>query len=93
MDFEEIIKLVYHDRPVIVWTSINLLKPYIAKTWYNSKYGETIYWKNYNHAVVVIGYNDNEIIISDPINGKIRNMNRKKFIDVYNYMGKRTIYY
>lgn len=93
MDFNDIIKLVYNDRPVIVWTSINLINPFVSKKWIVPDTGETIYWKSYNHAVVVIGYNENEIIISDPINGKIRNMNRKKFIDVYNFMDKRAIYY
>ena len=93
MDFEDILKLVYNDRPVIVWTSISLIKPYVANKWTDPKTGEQIVWKRFNHAVVVIGYNDNEIIISDPINGKIRYMNRKKFIDVYNFMDKKVIYY
>ena len=93
MDFSSIIKLIKENRPVIVWTSINLKSPYIAATWTYKKTGEIITWRNYNHAVVVIGYTDNEIIISDPINGQIRYMNKQKFINVYNYMGKRALYY
>ena len=93
MDFDEILKLVYNDRPVVVWTSINLINPYIANKWIYKETGEQIVWKRFNHAVVVIGYNKDNIIISDPINGKIRYMNRTKFINVYNFMGKRAIYY
>lgn len=93
MEFDEVLKLVYNDRPVIVWTSINLYSPFVSKKWIVPETGETIYWKSYNHAVVVIGYNENEIIISDPINGKIRNMDRSRFINIYNFMDKRAIYY
>jgi len=93
MDFKEIIKLLRENRPVIVWTSINLQSPYIAATWRYKQTGEIITWKNFNHAVVVTGYTEDSIIISDPINGKIRYMNKQKFIDVYNYMGKKALYY
>ena len=93
MDFQEVIKLVKNNRPVIVWTSINSINPYISKSWIYKPTGETITWKNWNHAVVVIGYTENTIIISDPINGQIRNMNRQTFINIYNFMGKKALYY
>lgn len=93
MEFDTIIKLIKNNRPVIVWTSINLKTPYVHKTWIYKPTGEVITWKNYNHAVVVIGYTENTIIVSDPINGKIRSFDKEKFINVYNYMGKRAIYY
>lgn len=92
-DFNNIIKLVKNNRPVIVWTSINLANPYIFKTWIYKPTGEVITWKNYNHAVVVMGYTEDSVIVSDPINGKIRSFNKQKFINVYNYMGKKAIYY
>lgn len=93
MDFNNIIKLIKNNRPVIIWTSINLKNPYVYKSWIYQPTGEIITWKNYNHAVVVIGYTEDEIIVSDPINGKIKSFNKQKFINVYNYMGKRAIYY
>lgn len=93
MDFNSILKLVRNNRPVIVWTSINLRSPNIGKSWIYKPTGEVITWKRYNHAVVVIGYTENTVIISDPINGQKRSMNRQTFINVYNYMGKKAIYY
>jgi len=93
MDFRDVIKLIKNNRPVIVWTSIDLISPHIWNSWIYKPTGERIVWKNYNHAVVVIGYTENTIIISDPINGQIRSMDRNKFIDVYNYMGRKALYY
>lgn len=93
LEFNEIIKLLRKNRPVIVWTSIDLIKPFDSYSWIYEPTNEKITWKSYNHAVVVIGYTENTIIISDPITGTIRNMNRKNFINVYNSMGKKAIYY
>lgn len=93
MDFRDVIKLVKNNRPVVVWTSIDLRSPHVWNSWIYKPTGERITWKNYNHAVVVIGYTENTVIISDPINGQIRSMDRRKFIDVYNYMGRKALYY
>lgn len=93
MPFEEIVKLLYRDRPVIVWTSIDLDDPYVLLEWTYPPTGETITWKNYNHAVVVIGYTDDEIIVSDPIDGTVKAFDKAKFIEVYDFMGRRAIFY
>ena len=93
MDFNDVFGLIKSGRPVIVWTSIDLSDPYISGNWISDKTGETIYWKRYNHALVVIGYNDFEVIVSDPINGQIRHFDREKFIYVYDFMGRRALYY
>lgn len=93
MPFEEIVKLILRDRPVIVWTSIDLGDPYILMEWTYPPTCETIVWKNYNHAVVVIGYTDDSVIVSDPIDGSVRSFDRSRFIAVYDYMGRRAIYY
>ena len=93
MDFSQIINLIDNGRPVIVWTSIDLADPYVANSWISDRTGETIYWKRYNHAVVVIGYNEDSIVVSDPINGQIRYFDKQKFINVYDFMGRRALYY
>ena len=93
MDFNEIYNLITNNRPVIVWTSIDLKNSSIYKSWISDKTGEIINWKRYNHALVVIGYNESEIVVSDPINGQIRYFDKERFIYMYNYMGRRVIYY
>ncbi|MBR5227227.1 MAG: C39 family peptidase [Clostridia bacterium] len=93
MDFSEVLEIVKSNRPVIIWTSIGLKSPRIYKKWIYKETGEIITWKSYNHAVVVVGYSDGKIIVSDPIDGKIKYFDKDNFIYVYNYMGKKAIYY
>ena len=91
--FSEVLNLVKNNRPVVVWTSSGLAVPYISRTWTYKPTMEKISWKSHEHAVVVIGYNDNEIIISDPMGGSIKYQNRNTFESRYNYYGKKAIYY
>lgn len=91
--FSEVLALVKNGRPVLVWTSIDLAVPYISSSWIYKPTMETIYWKTREHAVVVFGYNDSEVIISDPVGGKIKYQNRSTFESRYNYYGKKVVYY
>lgn len=92
-EFNDVLKIISENRPVIVWTSMYLATPYISKTWTYKPTGELISWKANEHAVVVIGYNNNSIIISDPIGGQIKYQNRITFEQRYNYYGKKALYY
>ena len=56
----------------MVWTSMSLAVPYISQSWIYEPTGETIYWKANEHAVVIIGYTEDKVIISDPIDGKAK---------------------
>ena len=93
MAFEEVLDLVKNKRPVIVWTSMHLALPYISDSWIYKPTGETINWKAQEHAVVVVGYNDENVIISDPLTGTIRYQTRSTFESRYNYYGKMAVYY
>ena len=91
--FDEILKIVKSGRPVLTWTSIGLSTPYISTSWIYEPTGETIYWKSGEHAVVIIGYTTDKIIISDPIGGKIKYQSLSLFRERYNYFGKKALYY
>ena len=93
LDFNDMLNIVKDNRPVLVWTSINLVKPYISKSWTYKDTGEKIKWIAGEHAVVVIGYNDSQIIVSDPYTGTIRYFDKELFKSRYNYLGKRALYY
>lgn len=92
-DFDTILNIVKQGRPVMVWTSMNLIKPYISMTWTYKETGETIYWKANEHAVVIAGYTNDKVIISDPIGGKIKYQSRSIFKERYDYFGKKALYY
>lgn len=93
LDFSEILKLVESKHPVMVWTTINLSKPFISTTWIDYKTGDTIKWISGEHAVVIFEIEDEQVIISDPYTGTIRKLDKKLFETRYNYLGKRAIYY
>lgn len=91
-DFDEVLELVSEDRPVVVWATIGMVEPYISSTWTDYD-GEKVSWIANEHALVVIGYDENNIIVSDPYTGSIRYYNRNLFISRYNYLGKRAVWY
>ena len=93
LDFSEVLNLVESNHPVMVWTTINLSKPFISTTWIDYKTGDTIKWISGEHAVVIFDIEDNQVIISDPYTGTIRKLDKKLFESRYNYLGKRAIYY
>lgn len=93
MDFSKVLELIDQNRPVLVWNTIRLSAPYISTSWIYKPTGEVINWISGEHAVVVIGYNDYNIIVSDPYTGMIEYYDRTVFIDRYNYLGKRALYY
>lgn len=93
LDFSEVLNLVESNHPVMVWTTINLSKPFISTTWIDYKTGDTIKWISGEHAVVIFDIEDDQVIISDPYTGTIRKLDKKLFESRYNYLGKRAIYY
>ena len=93
MSLNEVLELVRQDKPVVVWNTMNLAVPYINQSWIYKPTGETIKWLTSLHALVVIGYNDSQVIVSDSLNGKVRYFDKKTFESRYNAFGKRALYY
>ena len=93
LELDEALNIVSENRPVMVWTTINNLSSRISAIWIYRPTGEKIYWKENEHAVVIIGYNDEQVIVSDPYTGRITRYNRNIFRENYNYMGKKAVYY
>ena len=93
MSMNEVLDIVRQGRPVVVWSSMNLSVPHISNSWIYKPTGETIKWLANLHALIVIGYNDDQVITSDSLTGTIRYFDRKKFESRYNSFGKRALYY
>ena len=91
--FESLLNLIRENRPVVAWTSMNLAVPYISSSWIYKPTGEVIKWRANEHAVLVVGFNDYYVVISDPLTGQIRYQSRKTFESRYNYYGARAVYY
>ena len=93
MSLDDILKLVREDRPVIVWVSMNMAVPYVSTSWIYKPTGEKIKWLANEHALVVIGYNQNQVIVSDSLNGGVRYYDKGVFESRYKTYGKRALYY
>ena len=92
-EFSEVLKLVENNHPVMVWTTINLSKPFVSITWTYPKTGEKIQWLSGEHAMVIFDTEENKVIASDPYTGTIRHFDKETFHRRYNDLGKRAIYY
>lgn len=67
--------------------------PYVSTSWIYKPTGEKINWLAPLHAVVIIGYTDNEVIVSDSLYSNIYYRNKNTFEKIYNAYGKRALYY
>lgn len=68
VDCYELLSMV-EKAPVLAWTTMNLNAPYIAQVW--NVDGEELYWLNYEHCVVLTGYDlEKEVFYgTDPLYG------------------------
>ena len=92
-DLNDLLKLIDEGYPVQIWSSIKLLEPFISQKWIHKDTGNIINWKAQLHSVVLMGYSDDVVVVADPDVGAIREFDRKKFEEIYNYFGKRALYY
>lgn len=88
--FDELLKIIADNRPVIVWATINMQPPSINSTWYD-KNGNKVIWKSPEHAMVLIGYTSTEVIVNDPLVGKEVHYNRSIFQRTWVYMGSQAV--
>ena len=93
MSMNDVLSIVRQGRPVIVWNSMNLSVPHYSDSWIYRNTGERIRWLADLHAIIVVGYNDDQIITSDSLTGTIRYFDRRTFESRYNAFGKRALYY
>jgi len=93
MKLDDVLKVVSEGRPVVVWVSMNMAVPYISTSWIYKPTGEKISWMANEHALVVVGYNQNQVVVSDSLTGSIRYYNKSVFESRYNTYGKRAVYY
>ncbi len=89
----QVLNIVKGGTPVQVWVSINLKNTSVCADWIHKASGKKIEWICNLHSVVIVGFNDNYIYVSDPYVGSIKKYNRNQFQKMYNLFGKRAIYF
>ena len=88
---KELFYQVAQGRPVIVWSTINMIITSPTYWWSNSE-GEEMWFNDFQHCVVIYGYDfdENIVYVSDPLEGNItRNMD--SFSQTYDLLGKQAV--
>ncbi|MBA2937977.1 C39 family peptidase [Paenibacillus sp. CGMCC 1.16610] len=78
--------------PVITWTTIDYNLPYKWVTW-DTPLGpiQTTYAE---HAVLLVGFDENNVYLNDPLSGKKQlQVNKAQFIESWTAMGKQGLTY
>lgn len=89
----EVLELVKSNIPVQVWVSINLVNTNVCTSWTYTPTGETINWICNLHSVVIVGYSEKSVFVSDSYTGKIEEYDRNQFEKMFNLFGQRSLYY
>jgi uncharacterized protein YvpB len=92
-NLNDILKVVMQGHPVQVWVAMDGVSAYYAYSWTDEITGKIIFYPAQFHSLVIIGFNQYQIITSDPSVGGIRYFNRYYFENSFNFFGKRAIYY
>ena len=87
---EEILSLLNHGVPVVVWVTLDLSKPTLNAHWYLNDIGQ--YYKAYTnlHVVVLNGYKEDVVHVMNPLKGQVE-YNMEAFFKSYDEMGKHAV--
>ncbi len=77
-------------RPVLVWASVGMMQVTPGIKWTLAD-GTVFQWKNGNHALLLVGYTDTQVIMNDPWTGKQEYYNKAIFEDRWIAMGKQAL--
>lgn len=88
---KELLYQVAQGRPVIVWSTIDMVITAPNYRWTTNN-GEEMWFNDFQHCVVVYGYDfdENIVYVADPLAGNItRNMD--SFRETYDLLGKQAV--
>lgn len=86
---DDLYQYIDKDIPVIVWATMYMDEPYNSDSWHISS-GELVTWPAQEHCLVLIGYNNEEVILNDPLVGTTT-YDRSSFEQRYAQLGSQAI--
>ena len=87
--FNKLLHTVAKGTPVVTWVTINMKESSIGSSWTNGD--ETIEWIIPEHAVLLVGFNENEVIINDPYTGTEYTVDKDIFKDRWISLGSQAV--
>ena len=86
---EELYQMINYDIPILIWCTIDMEDRAETDGWYNED-GEFMEWSGNDHGAVLIGYDDENVTVADPICGRIVRP-RKQFERIYEERGRHCV--
>lgn len=88
-DFQQVIEKVKDGQPVMVWITRELIDVEYSTSWYIGN--ELFWWPKGEHTVVVVGIDENTIIVNDPYEGQEKRFELERFKYIWEMMGRQAI--
>ncbi|CDM67388.1 Hypothetical protein CM240_0218 [Clostridium bornimense] len=87
--FNKLLRTVANGYPVVTWVTINMKESSVGSYWTNGD--ETIEWIIPEHAVLLVGFNENEVIINDPYTGTEYTVDKDIFENRWISLGRQAV--
>lgn len=88
--FDEILEYVKNGQPVVIWVTINMKNVVYKNSW--KLQDNTIFkWTGNEHAVILVGYDKDNIYVNDPYTGKMQGYNKKVAQNRYIALGNQAL--
>lgn len=88
-ELESLFAYIDKDIPVIVWGTQDCQQGQYTVTW--NVDGKDLTWFSPEHCMVLVGYSDNSVWVSDPIYGEIKQYDINVFRSCYDSLYKQAI--
>lgn len=88
--FENLLKRIDDGQPIVVWATMNLAEPTLCATWYDVN-GKKVKWIAPEHAFLLTGYTDDDVIVNDPYTGRRQLYPKTLFKSRWESLGKQAV--
>lgn len=85
----QLYEYINQDIPVVIWATMYMKEPYKTASWYTPS-GELVTWTAQEHCLVLIGYDNNNVVVNDPLVGTTT-YNRALFEKRYSQLGAQAV--
>lgn len=87
---EELYDMVRSGTPVVVWVTIEMVDRSVSGGWYVEGTDEYLEWSKMDHCAVLMGVQDDRVVINDPITGVVT-YSKERFESVYKQRGLQAV--
>lgn len=90
ISFEGLLHVVENGSPVVVWATVDMAEPELYAEW-TDRAGHTVAWYEPEHAMTLVGYDDERVYVHDPYSGGEGVYERELFRDRWEKMGSQAV--